>query len=115
MAQPVILKSNPHGINLILDKTLPFEELKQEILKKFKESDKFFRNARIGLSFEGRDLSEAEECELAPADAPGDVAGVVAVEEQVVQAGAQRIEAQHEQHLVLIHAAHAAKTPLIAR
>lgn len=64
MAQPVILKSNPHGINLILDKTLPFEELKQEILKKFKESDKFFRNARIGLSFEGRDLSEAEECEL---------------------------------------------------
>lgn len=64
MPQPVILKSNPHGINLILDKNLPFEELKREILKKFKESDKFFKNARIGLSFEGRDLSQAEECEI---------------------------------------------------
>ncbi len=64
MPQPVILKSNPHGINLILDKNLPFVELKQEILKKFKESDKFFKNARIGLSFEGRDLSQAEECEI---------------------------------------------------
>lgn len=64
MSQPVILKSNPHGINLILDKNLPFEELKQEILKKFKESDKFFKNARIGLSFEGRDLSQSEECEI---------------------------------------------------
>ncbi len=64
MPQPVILKSNPHGINLILDKNLPFGELKQEILKKFKESDKFFKNARIGLSFEGRDLSQAEECEI---------------------------------------------------
>lgn len=64
MSQPVILKSNPHGINLILDKNLPFEELKQEILKKFKESDKFFKNARIGLSFEGRELSQKEECEI---------------------------------------------------
>ncbi len=64
MPQPVILKSNPHGINLIMDKNLPFGELKQEILKKFKESDKFFKNARIGLSFEGRDLSQAEECEI---------------------------------------------------
>ena len=64
MPQPVILKSNPHGINLILDKNLPFGELKHEILKKFKESDKFFKNARIGLSFEGRNLSQAEECEI---------------------------------------------------
>lgn len=64
MSQPVILKSSPHGINLILDPVLPFEELKKEILKKFQESDKFFRNARIALSFEGRELSKEEECEL---------------------------------------------------
>lgn len=64
MSQPVILKSNPHGINLILDPGIPFRELKEEILKKFQESDKFFRNARIALSFEGRDLSKEEECEL---------------------------------------------------
>lgn len=64
MSQPVIIKSNPHGINLILDQNLPFAELKQEILKKFKESGKFFRNARIALSFEGRDLSQAQEREI---------------------------------------------------
>lgn len=64
MSQPVILKSNPHGINLILDPGIPFRELKEEILKKFQESDKFFRNARIALSFEGRELSKEEECEL---------------------------------------------------
>lgn len=64
MSQLVILKSNPHGINLILDPGIPFRELKEEILKKFQESDKFFRNARIALSFEGRDLSKEEECEL---------------------------------------------------
>lgn len=64
MAQPVIIKSNPHGINLILSNEMPFGELKQEILKKFKESDKFFKNAKIGLSFEGRELSEEEQYDL---------------------------------------------------
>jgi septum site-determining protein MinC len=64
MSQPVILKSNPHGINLILDPDIPFAELKQEILRKFKESDKFFKNARIALSFEERKLSKEEEYEI---------------------------------------------------
>lgn len=64
MSQPVILKSNPHGINLVLDPNLPFEELKQEILNKFKESDRFFKNAKIALSFEGRNLSKEEEYEI---------------------------------------------------
>lgn len=61
MSQPVVLKSNPHGINLILDDRIPFQELLDEILHKFKESDKFFKNARIALSFEGRELSQEEE------------------------------------------------------
>lgn len=61
MAQPVVIKSNPHGINLILDENLPFEQLLDEILKKFKESDRFFKNARIALSFEGRTLSQEEQ------------------------------------------------------
>ena len=32
MSQPVVLKSNPHGINLILDDRIPFQELLDEIL-----------------------------------------------------------------------------------
>ena len=38
MSQPVVLKSNPHGINLILDDRIPFQELLDEILHKFKDS-----------------------------------------------------------------------------
>lgn len=61
MAQAVVLKSSPHGINLILDDKLPFAELLDEVLKKFKDSDKFFKNARIALSFEGRALNQEEQ------------------------------------------------------
>lgn len=64
MSQPVILKSNPHGINLILDPNIPFIELKKDIIQKFKDSDKFFRNAKIALSFEGRKLSPEEQYQL---------------------------------------------------
>lgn len=61
MAQPVIIKSNKYGINLILDSNLPFQELLSHITDKFLESEKFFKNASMAISFEGRDLSEEEE------------------------------------------------------
>lgn len=51
MSQPVVLKSNPHGINLILDDRIPFQELLDEILHKFKESDKFFKKCQNCLVF----------------------------------------------------------------
>ena len=61
MSQPVIIKSNRYGINLILDKTTPFRELLGHIKEKFLESDKFFKNARMAISFEGRRLTQEEE------------------------------------------------------
>lgn len=64
MSQPVILKSNRYGINLILDDSISFEKLKKAVLNKFKESEKFFKNASIAISFEGRTLSREEELEL---------------------------------------------------
>ena len=64
MSQPVVLKSNPHGINLILDPDMPFTELKKEILKKFEDTDRFFFFVKIGLSFEGRVLSQEQEYEI---------------------------------------------------
>ena len=64
MSQPVILKSNRYGINLILDNNISFAELKKAVLDKFKESEKFFKNASIAISFEGRILSGEEELEL---------------------------------------------------
>lgn len=57
MEQQVILKSNRYGINLILNENLPFEELLDAIILKFHESDKFFKNASIAITFSGRHLS----------------------------------------------------------
>lgn len=61
MSQPVVLKSNRYGINLILDADMPFGQLEEAILEKFRESEKFFKNAKIVISFEGRRLSQEEE------------------------------------------------------
>lgn len=61
MSQPVVLKSNRYGINLILDADMPFDQLEEAILEKFRESEKFFKNAKIAISFEGRRLSQEEE------------------------------------------------------
>ena len=58
MSQPVILKSNRYGINLVLDDKIPFQELVAAIVEKFKESEKFFKNADMAISFEGRELSD---------------------------------------------------------
>lgn len=63
-SQPVVIKSSKNGINLILDDKLPFTELLEEIKKKFIDSEKFFKNAHIAISFEGRSLSQGEQFEV---------------------------------------------------
>lgn len=64
MSNPVIIKSNPHGIAVILDKNLPFDELINKVVEKFKDSEKFFKNASLAIAFEGRQLSEEEQAAL---------------------------------------------------
>ena len=61
MKNPVIIKSFPNGLSLYLDEEMAFESLLEEIALKFKESAHFFKDARMGLSFEGRKLNEEEE------------------------------------------------------
>ena len=61
MSKPVMLKSNKYRINLILDEHMDFEELLKCILDKFKESEGFFKNAKMAISFEGRKLTQEEE------------------------------------------------------
>ena len=67
LSKPVILKSNKYGINLILDNDMKFEELLTHIIKKFKESEGFFKNAKMAISFEGRDLTQEEEFRIVEA------------------------------------------------
>lgn len=61
MNQSVIIKSSKNGITLVLHPDLPFEQLMNEILLKFQESEKFFANASFAISFEGRKLTEEEK------------------------------------------------------
>lgn len=61
MKNPVIIKSFPNGLSIYLDKDIEFDSLLNEIALKFKESANFFKDARMGISFEGRKLTEDEE------------------------------------------------------
>ena len=49
----VIIKSNAYGLILILDPDIPFEELLQDVGQKFKDAAKFFKNAKMALTFRG--------------------------------------------------------------
>jgi len=64
MNNAVIIKGTKSGIIIVLDSSMEFEELKQNVAAKFKESSKFLGNAAMALSFEGRVLSNDEQREL---------------------------------------------------
>ncbi len=67
MKDAVVLKSNKYGIQLRLNDEMPFEELKKEVIKKFNDSEKFFKDAQFAVTFDGRELTEDEECALVDA------------------------------------------------
>ena len=64
MSQAVVIKSNKYGINLILDSEMAFPELLEAIIHKFQESEKFFKDAKVAISFEGRKLTQEEEYQI---------------------------------------------------
>ncbi|MBR5597049.1 MAG: septum site-determining protein MinC [Lachnospiraceae bacterium] len=61
MKDKIIIKKFPNGIKLFLDSEITFEELLNEIAYKFSQNRMFFRDAKLAVSFEGRELSEEEE------------------------------------------------------
>ncbi|MCI6857841.1 MAG: septum site-determining protein MinC [Eubacterium sp.] len=62
MKSSVIIKGNKYGFQIVLNPTLPFEELLKEVAAKFKESIQFFDLGRpIAVSFTGRDLTAGEQ------------------------------------------------------
>lgn len=64
MKDTVLIKSFPHGINLILKEDVPFEQVLEEVAVKFSEAKAFFGKASMALSIEGRTLSEVEELRI---------------------------------------------------
>ena len=61
---PIVIKGNKSGIRIVLDDELEFEELVEEVKKKFETSADFLGNAQVAVSFEGRELTEEEEAIL---------------------------------------------------
>ncbi len=61
MDNSVIIKGSKNGITVFLDEELPFEELLENVSDKFKNASKFFNNANMAISFDGRNLSAEEE------------------------------------------------------
>jgi len=64
MNNSVIIKGNKYGIVVVLSPDIPFEEIKQLVKTKFQESSKFFENAKMAISFEGRKLTNDEQREI---------------------------------------------------
>lgn len=60
----VMIKGNKYGIIVVLSPDETFDTLKELIAEKFKESSKFFDNAKMAISFEGRKLSNEEQREI---------------------------------------------------
>lgn len=64
MALPVIVKSSKRGMQLVLDSTIPYEELLDKIQEKFLSSKEFFQNSKLAIHFLGRELSYDEEYQI---------------------------------------------------
>lgn len=64
MNNSVMIKGNKYGIIVVLSPDVPFDDLKLQIADKFRESSKFFENAKMAISFEGRKLTSEEQREI---------------------------------------------------
>lgn len=60
----VVIKSYQSGISLHINNEQPFDEILEEVGTKFEDSRRFFKNAAVALSIEGRRLNLAEEKRL---------------------------------------------------
>ena len=60
----VVIKSYPGGLSLRLNNDEDYETILDEVSNKFEESRKFFKNASVAISVEGRMLDAEEEKRL---------------------------------------------------
>ena len=62
MKSSVIIKGNKYGFQIVLNPTIPFEELLRNVEDKFKESAGFFDKSRpMAISFVGRSLTPGQQ------------------------------------------------------
>lgn len=86
MAQAVVIKSKSYGIHLVLNPELEFQELLDAVISKFQDAGAFFKNAKVGISFEGYNLSVEQEYMLIDAIQEHTTISVVCImEEEKIQ------------------------------
>ena len=61
MKNPVIIKSYKNGLSVYLNEEMGFEELLAALGEKFRESERFFGDMKVAVSFEGRVLTQEQE------------------------------------------------------
>lgn len=68
MKQAVVIKgsmsNNIYGLTVVLNPDVPFEELKEKVASKFKESSSFLKNTQMAVTLTGRPLEDWQEQEL---------------------------------------------------
>lgn len=64
MKSSVMIKGSRYGVLLQLNPDISFADLKEEVREKFADSARFFKEAKMAVRFEGRDLSDTQEEEL---------------------------------------------------
>lgn len=64
MHNTVVIKGNRSGMSVILDPDVSFEQLLEDVAKKFSESNKFWGSVQMTLTLEGRPLSSEEEFQI---------------------------------------------------
>ncbi len=64
MDTAVTIKGYKNGIILLLNDTMPFDQLLEKIRSKFSDSAKFLGDAKMALTFDGRTLDTKEQKEI---------------------------------------------------
>lgn len=61
MKDVVLIKGNKYGLTIILDEVADFTIIKETLFKKINDAKKFFGQAKVSITFQGRELSDAEQ------------------------------------------------------
>ena len=67
MQSSVVIKGSKAGMTVILNPDVPFEQLIEDIGKKFRESSRFWGSIQMTLTLEGRTLTPSEEFQIVDA------------------------------------------------
>ncbi len=82
MKEPVNIKGTKSGIILVLDPDMPLEDLLDAVKTKFTSSRKFFGDASVALTFEGRKLTDDEKFAIAGVVSDNSDLNVVCITEE---------------------------------